>query len=84
MTNEEAISVLRAIPLQSAVQAEALDLAISALRDTGRVEAALSEAVCLIEFYHGPAAWTEYQSSPEMKRIRSALDNLRAAVEKGR
>ncbi len=39
--------------------------------------AALEEAITLIEFFHGAPGWPEYQSSPEMKRIRAASARAR-------
>jgi hypothetical protein len=35
--------------------------------------AELTEAVEIIRFLHGVPGWTEYQHSPEMKRIAAAL-----------
>lgn len=39
--------------------------------------AALEEAITLVEFFHGVPGWTEYQSSPEMKRLRAAIAKAR-------
>lgn len=53
------------------------DELLRALRD------ALAEARELIAAYHGEPGWAEYQHSPEMKRINTALSRVYDAVQVG-
>lgn len=39
-----------------------------------RLAAALAEARSLLRSYHGEPGWSEYQQSPEMRRINGAMD----------
>ncbi len=40
----------------------------------------LEEAVDIIRFFHGQAGWAEYQSSPEMQRIKAAIAKARGEL----
>lgn len=47
------------------------------------LRAALAEAIDLIHAYHGEPGWSDYQASPEMKRLKAALALRGGAVSGG-
>lgn len=69
-TMEWAVRDGNGLDVASAYQNEAdADLAVAA----PDLLAACREALELIEFFHGKPGWSEYQQSPEMRRLRAAI-----------